>query len=56
VEAKLPRKVKKKRKLGIDDEAAYEEYIDYVFPDEEAEVKHLKILEMAKKWKDSQVN
>ena len=56
VQAKLPRKVKKKRKLGIDDEAAYEEYIDYVFPDEEAEVKHLKILEMAQKWKDSQVN
>jgi crooked neck len=51
IEKRMPRKVKKKRKLADDDDAAFEEYVDFIFPDEEGEVKSLKILEMAEKWK-----
>lgn len=49
LKAKLPRKVKKKRQIEGTD--AHEEYIDYIFPDEEKQAKNLKILEFAHKWK-----
>jgi crooked neck len=53
VEARLPKRIKKKRALEGDDgeHMGWEEYIDYVFPEEEAKAPSLKILEMAHKWK-----
>lgn len=56
VQSKLPQKVKKKRKLyndaGLD--SGWEEYWDYVFPDESNVTSSLKLLEVAKYWKQSQ--
>ncbi|XP_020685724.1 crooked neck-like protein 1 [Dendrobium catenatum] len=53
VQKKLPRKVKRKRAISLEDgaPAGYEEYIDYIFPDEVAMAPNLKILEAAYKWK-----
>ncbi|KAJ6804026.1 crooked neck-like protein 1 [Iris pallida] len=53
VQKKLPRKVKRKRAISSEDgnHAGYEEYIDYIFPDEVAMAPNLKILEAAYKWK-----
>jgi crooked neck len=58
VEAKMPRRIKKKR-MRIDEETkqelGWEEYFDYHFPDDEgAASNNLKILEMAAKWKQQQ--
>lgn len=59
VEAKMPRRVKRKR-MRTDDSGAelgWEEYFDYHFPDDEgAAANNLKILEMAAKWKQQQQN
>ncbi|KAK9067586.1 hypothetical protein SSX86_011697 [Deinandra increscens subsp. villosa] len=52
VRVKLPKKLKKRRRIEIDD--GYEEYIDYLFP-EEAQASNLKILEQAYKWKKRKV-
>ena len=49
-EAKLPRKVKRKRPRA-DDPDASEEYYAFVFPDDARKPVNLKILEMAKQWK-----
>lgn len=47
----MPRKVKKRRKL---DDDSFEEYMDYLFPDDgESAAKNLKILQMAHKWKQN---
>ena len=55
IEEKLPKKIKKKRKLeNINEDVGYEEYLDYIFPDEEVESKNLKILALAHKWKKQQ--
>ena len=35
-------------------DAGWEEYYDYIFPDEEAAQPNLKLLAMAKKWKQVQ--
>ncbi|CAN6328224.1 unnamed protein product [Urochloa humidicola] len=53
VQKKAPRKVKRKRPIPTEDGStiAYEEYIDYIFPDEVAQAPNLKILEAAYKWK-----
>jgi crooked neck len=63
VEAKLPKRVKKRRKTKVvnqqtgeevtDENAGWEEYYDYIFPDDEKDQqkKSLKILELAHKWK-----
>ena len=52
VEAQMPRKVKRRRKL---DEDRYEEYMDYVFPaDDEHAAKMSRFLQMAHQWKESQ--
>uniref|UniRef100_A0A0E0LC52 Pre-mRNA-splicing factor Syf1/CRNKL1-like C-terminal HAT-repeats domain-containing protein n=1 Tax=Oryza punctata TaxID=4537 RepID=A0A0E0LC52_ORYPU len=53
VQKKAPRKVKRKRPVPTEDGStvAYEEYIDYTFPDEVAMAPNLKILEAAYKWK-----
>uniref|UniRef100_A0A0E0PYK8 Pre-mRNA-splicing factor Syf1/CRNKL1-like C-terminal HAT-repeats domain-containing protein n=1 Tax=Oryza rufipogon TaxID=4529 RepID=A0A0E0PYK8_ORYRU len=53
VQKKAPRKVKRKRPDPSEDGSttAYEEYMDYIFPDEVALAPNLKILEAAYKWK-----
>ncbi|URD98738.1 HAT (Half-A-TPR) repeat [Musa troglodytarum] len=53
VQKKLPRKVKKRRPISSEDgtPAGFEEYIDYIFPDEVAMAPNLKIMEAAYKWK-----
>ena len=49
----LPDKIKKRRKLYTEEglEVGWEEYYEYVFPDEKAVKPNMKILEMAHKWK-----
>ncbi|KAF3673383.1 Crooked neck-like protein 1 [Capsicum baccatum] len=55
VRAKLPKKLKKRRQIDMEDgPAMYEEYIDYLFP-EETQTTNLKILEAAYKWKKQRV-
>eukprot|EP00928_Gymnodinium_smaydae_P011410 TRINITY_DN14213_c0_g1_i2.p1 TRINITY_DN14213_c0_g1~~TRINITY_DN14213_c0_g1_i2.p1 ORF type:complete len:674 (+),score=201.35 TRINITY_DN14213_c0_g1_i2:120-2141(+) len=44
-----PKRVKKRRRVG--DEETFEEYMDYVFPDDAKGQQNLKILEMAREWK-----
>jgi len=58
VEAKQPKRIKKKRQIRTDDgtEAGWEEYYEYVFPDERQGAPNLKILEMAHKWKKQKVD
>lgn len=60
VKAKLPKRVKKRRKVKVVNEETgqevtedtqWEEYYDLLFPDDEDKQKTLKILELAKKWK-----
>lgn len=50
VRALMPRKVKKRRQ--VQPEGHWEEYYDYVFPDDKKAPLNLKILEMARKWKE----
>ncbi|KAJ4974527.1 hypothetical protein NE237_007701 [Protea cynaroides] len=55
VNKKLPKKLKKKRPIVTEDgPAGFEEYYDYVFP-EETQAPTLKILEAAYKWKRQKV-
>jgi crooked neck len=54
VEAKLPRRIKRKRMRKDDqgNDLGWEEYFDYQFPDDDDQgASTLKILEMAAKWK-----
>ena len=53
VEKVMPRRVKKRRKVYGEDgsDAGWEEYWDYVFPDDASAAPHLKLLEMARLWK-----
>lgn len=52
VEKRQPKRVKKRRMVpGEDGQDAYEEYVDYVFPDDKPEQQNLKILDMARQWK-----
>lgn len=47
----MPRKTKRRRKL---DDDSYEEYIDYVFPADDAQTQSLSnILAMAQSWKQA---
>ncbi|PSS04236.1 Crooked neck-like protein [Actinidia chinensis var. chinensis] len=56
VRAKLPKKLKRRRQIETEDgPAGYEEYIDYMFP-EETQTTNLKILEAAYKWKKQKVS
>jgi crooked neck len=55
VEAKMPRRVKRKRMREDESgkELGWEEYFDYQFPDDEGAASgNFKILEMAAKWKE----
>lgn len=49
----MPRRVKKRRKIQSDDgiDQGWEEYFDYIFPEDEAAKPNLKLLAMAKMWK-----
>ncbi len=53
INAKFPRRIKKRRRVLEED--AWEEFYDYIFPDDEAEVSkakgHLKLLQLAHQWK-----
>lgn len=59
VRAKIPKKVKRKRKLTVETEdglvdAGWEEYNDYIFPEDEVAANKqgtLKLLEAARRWK-----
>lgn len=58
VEKLMPKVVKKRRKL-VDEITGeetnqWEEYYDYIFPDEEAQKPNFKLLAMAHKWKEMQ--
>lgn len=52
----LPEKVKKRRKITAEDgsDAGWEEYYDYIFPEDAANLPNLKLLAMAKMWKKQQ--
>lgn len=56
VERKMPKRVKRKRTLLADDgsEEGFEEYYDYIFPDEAGVAPNLKLLEAAQRWKQQQ--
>lgn len=60
VEAKMPRRIKRKRMRQDEDgnELGWEEYFDYQFPDDDASgggaAASFKILEIAAKWKEQQ--
>merc|ERR1712083_1185156 len=49
----LPRRVKKRRKVQTEDgsDQGWEEYFEYIFPEDEAAKPNLKLLAMAKMWK-----
>merc|ERR1712083_1271165 len=49
----MPRRVKKRRKVQTEDgsDQGWEEYFDYIFPEDEAAKPNLKLLAMAKMWK-----
>lgn len=53
VESQMPRRVKKRRQLETETgaDAGWEEYWDYIFPEDEVAKPNIKLLEMAKKWK-----
>jgi crooked neck len=56
VNAKMPKRVKKQRRVKIvegdvEEEAGYEEYYDYIFADDANQMKNLKILQKALSWK-----
>lgn len=52
VEKRQAKKVKKRRSVpGDDGQETFEEYMDYVFPEDKPEAANLKILEMARAWK-----
>ncbi|CAL9220635.1 unnamed protein product [Arabidopsis halleri] len=55
VQSKLPKKLKKRKLSSREDGSTeYEEYIDYLFP-EESQTANLKIVEAAYKWKKQKV-
>jgi len=55
VEKQLPKRVKKRRKIYKPDgsDAGWEEFWDYVFPDDDSNAPNIKLLQMAKKWKET---
>lgn len=55
VDKMMPRKVKKRRKVQTEDmsDAGWEEYFDYIFPDDEDNQPNFKLLQMAKMWKQT---
>jgi len=58
VDSLMPRRVKKRRKIQSEDgsDQGWEEYFEYIFPEDEADKPNLKLLAMAKMWKKNQVD
>lgn len=56
VARRMPKKVKKRRLIDEDlgPAGGFEEYFDYIFPDEQAAAPNLKLLQMAHMWKQKQ--
>lgn len=56
VDRLMPEEVKKRRKVQADDgsDAGWEEYRDYIFPEDAAQQPNLKLLAVAKLWKKQQ--
>merc|ERR1719452_15766 len=54
----MPRRGKKRRKIEAEDgsDQGWEEYFDYIFPEDEAAKPNLKLLAMAKMWKKKKDN
>ena len=57
--AKMPKKVKKQRKVKMteddnEENVRWDEYYDYIFPGDEGSLKNLKILQKAYNWKNKQ--
>lgn len=55
----MPKRIKKQKKIvimnnGIEEDSGWEEYYDYIFPDDEIAIRKMKILDVAKKWKEAQ--
>ncbi|KAL6086412.1 hypothetical protein STEG23_012915 [Scotinomys teguina] len=52
----MPERAKKRRKVQADDgsDAGWEEYYDYLFPEDDVDHPNLKLLAMAKLWKKQQ--
>ncbi|KJE90514.1 HAT repeat-containing protein [Capsaspora owczarzaki ATCC 30864] len=57
VATKMPMKIKKRKKALAADgsDAGWEEYFDYMFPDEKENAPNVKLLQMAQKWKENQL-
>ena len=53
IQQKIPKKVKKRRKIYREDgsDSGWEEYWDYVFPDDRSASSNVKLLQMARLWK-----
>lgn len=61
VTRKMPKKIKKHRKItskegNSEEDAGWEEYIDYIFPEDMDQVINWKIVHAAHAWKKSQAN
>ncbi|CAG0917317.1 unnamed protein product [Notodromas monacha] len=58
VKALMPKRVKKQRRTQNDQgmDTGWEEYYDYIFPEDEASRPNLKLLAMAKMWKQTKGN
>ncbi|XP_033632294.1 crooked neck-like protein 1 [Asterias rubens] len=56
VKKQMPNRVKRRRKIQTEDgsDAGWEEYYDYIFPNDESNLPNLRLLAMAKKWKQHQ--
>jgi crooked neck len=55
----MPRTVKRSKKRKTEegegeDSVVYEEYYDYIFPDDETQKPNLKLLQMAAAWRKAQ--
>lgn len=52
VQKQMPKQVRKRRKATAEDgsDAGWEEYIDYIFPEDEESQPTVRLLEMAKQW------
>jgi len=57
LEKRMPRKVKMRKQIMAEDGSAagWQEYIDFVFPDDEKKAQNIKLLEMARVWKEKQL-
>jgi len=58
VDSLMPRRVKKRRKIQSEDgsDQGWEEYFEYIFPEDEADKPNLKLLAMAKMWKKNKAD